>query len=288
MFRLSYNTHGLRNLSLDRAVREVSEAGYEGVELFLLPAHLHPFEVTSERLDKLNELFASLPIEPVCLSTGWPFLLSDDPFEPSLISTDEQGRKERIRVITRSLEIANYLSIPVVQFVSGIRKEDVSAELATQMLIDGVRTSLASAGEAVLVIEPEAPLPAHMGGGRCFVETTAQAIPIIQEVNSPQFRLNLDISHVESCESDLLQATSDALPYTRHIHVADIKGKVHHHEIPGEGDIDFRSVFDLLSDADYEHYLSVELYAHADVWERALYQSRKYLLDQMKPSEGKE
>ena len=73
--------------------------------------------------------------------------------------------------------------------------------------------------------------------------------------------------------------------YNGKVHV---KGKVHHHEIPGEGDIDFRSVFDLLSDADYEHYLSVELYAHADVWERALYQSRKYLLDQMKPSEGKE
>jgi sugar phosphate isomerase/epimerase len=286
MFPLSFNTQCLRNLPLDRAIEETATAGYEGIDLAYRAEHLHPFDVTQEQLDELNDLFARLPIKPVALSSGGPFVLSDDAFEPSLISPDQKARKERINVINAGLEMANDLSIPVVQFVSGIRQAGVSADEAIEMLTEGIRTCLKNAGEAVLVLEPEAQLPASMGGGRCFIETTSQAIPIIKEIDSPQFRLNMDITHVQCCEDDLLQCVADAVPYTRHIHIADIKGKVHHHEIPGEGDIDLRAVLEVLKDANYEHFLSVELHSHADEWERALYQSRKYLLQQMQAPEA--
>ena len=286
MFPLSFNTQCLRNLPLGRAIEETAQAGYEGIDLAYRDEHLHPFDVTREQLDELKDLFARLPIKPAALSSGGPFVVSDDAFEPSLISPDQEARNERINVINAALEMANDLSIPVVQFVSGIRQAGVSAEEATEMLTEGIRACLKNAGDAVLVLEPEAQLPASMGGGRCFIETTSQAVPIIKEIDSPQFRLNMDITHVQCCEDDLLQRVADAVPYTRHIHIADIKGKVHHHEIPGEGDIDLRSVLQVLKDANYEHYLSVELHAHADEWERALYQSREYLLERMQASEG--
>lgn len=284
MLPLSFNTNCLQNLPLNRAIEETSKAGYEGIDLFYRDGHLHPYDVTQAQLDELNELFVTLPIKPVSLATGAPFLLSDDAFEPSLISPDEQARRERIDVIRTALEMASELSIPVVQFVSGIQQAGVSEEEATEMLTEGIRTCLKDAGEVILVLEPEAPLPASMGGGCCFIETTSQAIPIIKEIDSPQFRLNMDITHVQCCEDDLLPSIADALPYTRHIHVADVKGKVHHHEIPGEGDINFHSVLEVLKEANYEHYLSVELHAHADEWKRALYQSREYLRDLMRES----
>ena len=281
MFPLSFNTQCLRNLPLDRAIEETAKAGYEGIDLAYRAEHLHPFEVTRKELDGLKELFARLPLMPAALSSGGPLLLGDDPFEPSLISPDQKAREERISLICAALEMADDLSIPVVQFVSGIRQTDVSAEEATEMLTEGVRACLRNAGEAVLVLEPEAQLPESMGGGRCFIETTSQAIPIVKEIDSPRFKLNMDITHVQCCEDDLLQRVADAVPYTRHIHIADIKGKVHHHEIPGEGDIDLRAVLQVLKDGNYGHYLSVELHDHADEWERALYQSRDYLLEQM-------
>ena len=281
MFPLSFNTNCLRNLPLARAIEETARAGYEGVDLFCRAEHLHPFDVTQAQLDGLNSVFVGQPIEAVSLATGGPFLLSDDAFEPSLISPDTQARKERIKLINAALEVANALSIPVVQFVSGIRQNGVTPEEAIEMLTEGVRTCLKNVGEAMLVLEPEAPLPASMGGGCCFIETTAQAIPIIKDIASPKFGLNMDITHVQCCEDDLLPCIKHALPYTRHIHVADVKRRIHHHEIPGEGDIDFRSVLHLLREARYEHYLSVELHAHADEWETALYQSRQHLLEQM-------
>ena len=284
MFRLSFNTNGLLDLSLERAIEEVSKAGYDGIEISLDSAHLHPYDVTKERLRELKELMARLQIEPVSLATGGLFLLTDVPQEPSLISADAEGRKKRIDFICASIEIAKYLSIPVLNFTSGILYRDfehdnVSAEDARQMLVEGVRACLKSAGDVILVLEPEATLHSH------FIETTSQAIPIIQEINSPQFRLTIDIAHVKSFESDLLRCTAEALPYARHIQISDTKGKVHHHHVPGDGDIDFRALFEVLRKGGYEHYLSLELYWHPYEWERALYQSRQHLLEHMKAIE---
>lgn len=285
MFRLSYNTDGLMNLSLEKAIEEVSKAGYEGIEISLDPAHLHPYDVTKKRLDELKQLFDRHSIEPVSLGTGGLYLISDVPQEPSLISVDEEGRKKRIDFICACLELANYLSIPVLNFTAGGLRRDVEHELvpaeeARQMVIEGVRACLRNAGDVIMVIEPESTLDL------LFIETTGQAIPIIQEINSPQFRLTVDIAHVKSFESDLLRSVEEALLYTRHIQIADTRGRIHRHEIPGEGDIDFRALFEVLRTGNYEHYLSVQLYWHSNVWETALYQSREYLLEQMKASEA--
>ena len=283
MFPLSYNTNGLVNLSLERAIEEVSKAGYEGIEISLHPNHLLPFDVCRERLDQLKDLFAKLGVKPVSLATGHIHLLGDVAFEPSLISPDEQGRRKRIELMKAALDIANYLSIPCVNFVSGIRQEGVMEEEAAQMLQEGVRACLKDAGQATLVIEPDPliePLPPM------FIHTVSQAISVIKQVNSPQFKLNLEIAHLECVEGDVSKHAATALPYTRHIHIADIKGRVHHHEIPGEGDIDFRALFQVLKKGNYAHYLSVELYWHIDDWERALYQAREYLLEQMTASEA--
>ena len=284
MFRLSFNTNGLLNLSLERAIEEVSKAGYEGIEISLDSAHLHPYDVTKERLRELKELMARLQIEPVSLATGGLFLITEVPQEPSLISADPAERQKRIDFICASLEIANYLSMPVLNFTSGILYRDfehdnVSSEEARQMLVEGVRTCLKSAGDVIMVLEPEATLHSH------FIETTSEAIPIIEEIDSSQFRLTIDIAHVKSFESDLLRCTAEALPYARHIQIADTKGRVHHHDIPGEGDIDYHALFEVLRAGGYEHYLSLELYWHPYDWERALVQSRRHLLEHMKAVE---
>ena len=82
-----------------------------------------------------------------------------------------------------------------------------------------------------------------------------------------------------------MRCTAEALPYARHIQIADTKRRVHHHDIPGEGDIDFPALFQVLRDGGYSHYLSLELYWHPYDWERALYQSRQHLLEHMKAIE---
>jgi hydroxypyruvate isomerase len=75
------------------------------------------------------------------------------------------------------------------------------------------------------------------------------------------------------CEDGYLASIAAALPWTCHLHVEDIKGRVHRHEIPGDGDIDFPALFRVLARAGYPHFASVELYDHGERHREALHRS---------------
>lgn len=279
MLHLAYHSNGLFSLPLHQAIEEVARAGYEGIDLTLSAEHLNPYVVTNGELDALGELLARVDLRPVCVDTGWSTLLSSVPFEPSLISPEAQSREERIRVIRRGLEIANYLGAPVVTFTSGVRHPVVSAEQASEWLREGVEACLDNTGDAALLIEPEAPVQLESGTVLySFVERISEAIDLIDAVSSPRFLMATDICHAYCSEEDLLTAIAHAMPYTKHMHIADIVGKVHYHQLLGQGEIDLSAALALLATLGYDGYLSVELMSHSDVWETALKPSHDYLV----------
>jgi hydroxypyruvate isomerase len=279
VLHLAYHSNGLFGLPLHRAIEEVSKAGYEGIDLAISAEHLDPYRVSNNDLDAIRRQLGRAGVKPVCVDTGWPWLLSETPFEPSLISSDRQGRQERIRLISRGLEIANYLGVPVVTFTSGVRHHPkVSSEQAARWLEEGVRACLEHVGEVTLLIEPEAPVWTDASTViYSFVEMVDNAIDLIKTIDSPRFRMVTDICHAHCSEEDMLEAIARALPYTKYMHVADIIGKVHHHEIPGQGEVDLPAAIGLLETMGYDGALTVELMSHSDAWETALQPSYEYL-----------
>ncbi len=268
MFKFCFNSTTLRNLDLFEALREVYACGYSGVELTLNESHLHPLHSSPQRVRAVADFCANNGFDLVCLAAGGENLLSAASYEPSLITDDANGRRTRIDLLKRSIQIAHQLNIPVLNFNSGRLKTGVEPARAWDDLKSAVRELLKDRGETILVLEPE---PGF------FIGTTADAINLIGEIAHPRLRLNLDLGHVNCSEEDCYGAIERALPYTRHIHIEDIKGRVHHHEIPGEGDIDFDRVFAAINQAKYSHYISVELHHHADIWQRALKESLAFL-----------
>jgi len=269
VFRIAYNANGLRALSLHDAVRAVAAAGYQGIELSLHPNHIDPQRFTQADAESLRTFIHDQGIHACCLATGADTLLGSERFEPSLIHPTKSGRQQRIDLLRWAIDLACWLGVPVVSLASGFRKPEVSTALAHDMLLTSISRCLEHAGTSVtLAIEPE---PGF------FVETNAQACALIQEIRSPYFRLNQDIGHANVCEDDYLQSIERSLGLTSHIHVEDIKNRYHHHEIPGDGDIDFCEFFRALQDRSYAGYLSVELYNHGNVYEEALSRSLRHL-----------
>ncbi len=56
-----------------------------------------------------------------------------------------------------------------------------------------------------------------------------------------------------------------------------LTGKVHFHDIPGRGQINFAEIFKILKRQQYAGFMTVELYHHGDEWEHALYTSKAFL-----------
>lgn len=272
MFKLCFNSTTLRNIDLLEALGLIKQYGYDGVELTINSTHIHPLRHSRKRFDEVKAFCDDQGIDIVCLAAGGPDVLGAEPYEPSLINKDPLKRQERIEFIKRSLELADVLHAPVLNINSGKLGPNLAPQEARAFLHDGIRDVLAAAGDIILALEPE---PGF------FMGTTGDAIDFIKEFDSARFRLNLDIGHVFCSEGNCYEHIAQALPYARHIHIEDIKNGVHHHEIPGEGDIDFVRIVGLIRQSGYEHYVSVELHHHDFVWQRALKQSRDYLLKLM-------
>ena len=268
MFKYCFNSTTLRGMDIWSALRHIKASGYAGVELTLNDSHLHPLTSPPRLIEEVRDFCDDNAIAIVCLAAGGDRLLTDVRYEPSLTCADAAGRRRRLDLLLRTMDIARFLHIPVVNFNSGLPADGVTPEDARGRLQAAVGELVAHADGIVLVIEPEPDF---------FVGTTHSAIDLIQAFDDPRLRLNLDIGHVFCSEERPYESIEAALPFTRHIHIEDIKNRIHHHEIPGEGDIDFRRVFGLLRQAKYEHYVSVELHHHDGCWQRALDESLSYL-----------
>ena len=268
MFKYSFNSTTLRNMEVIEALKAIRTYGYAGVELTLNDSHLHPLKSNMARLPEIKKFCSENDFPVVCVAAGGDRLLGDEPYEPSLICPQAKGRSERLDLIKRAMEITVKLESPVLNINSGKLKAEMDREKALGYLYENLEELLRESSDVILVLEPE---PGFLIG------TTANALAMIHRISHPRLRLNLDIGHVFCSEEDCYSAIERAIPYAGNIHIEDIRGRIHHHEIPGEGDIDFVRVLNILKNSGYNHYVGVELHHHADMWQGALKESLEYL-----------
>ena len=218
MTKLSYSTFGLTNLEFLDAIDVVDKAGYPGIELSFHRDQFNPFELTDEYLAKIKQRFETTRVKPVCVATASHFFMPSRPHEPSMMSIDLAGRKRRINLVKRGIEVARKLEVPLVTFGSGfIRDEHIANPSISprELLIDSIRECLREIREGediTLLIEPEPGM---------FIETLDQGIDLVNEVNSSNFKLHLDLCHNYCSENDYISALAKAAPYARYLHVSD-------------------------------------------------------------------
>lgn len=268
MLKFAYNTNGLRNMPLEEAIKQISNHNYDGIEISLHKQHFHPLDINIEEVKKIKSALKSSDLVLSNIATGCDDILSDEKFEPSIICKDSIGRKKRIELLIKTAEFAEYLGVDVINFATGFKSDKVSNSEAYEYLKQGINYLLVKCPKTIFALEPEPDM---------FIEKTEQAIKLINEINNPRLMLNLDIGHVYCCEENPILSIRKSIPYARHIHIEDIKNRVHYHQIPGTGDIDFNTILKDLIEYNYQYYISVELYHHADDWNNALDKSIKYL-----------
>jgi len=87
-----------------------------------------------------------------------------------------------------------------------------------------------------------------------YVNRTAQALSILDEVNADNMFLQYDIYHAQRMEGELAATIAQHLPRIGHIQLADNPGR---HE-PGTGEINFPFLFDHLDKLGYSGWIGCE------------------------------
>ena len=220
MTKLSYSTFGLTNLHFLDAIDVVDKAGYPGIELSFHRDQFNPFDMTDDDLAAVKRKFETTRVRPACVATASHFFTPSRPHEPSLMCMETAGRKRRINLVKRGIEVARKLGVNLVTFGSGfIRDEHVANPSINpnELLVDSVQQCLKAVKDdedITLLIEPEPGM---------YIETLEQGLKLVDEVNSPKFKLHLDLCHNYCGESDYIGALALAAPHARYLHVSDAR-----------------------------------------------------------------
>ena len=140
------------------------------------------------------------------------------------------------------------LVIPAYKAPDGTALADARAQLAKSLRYAG--EAFADLGVPV-VIEPLNPTDRP----GAVVNTTAEALAVIEAADHPNVGLEYDVYHMYIMEGADMAPTIEAnLDVIKNIQFADVPGR---HE-PGTGEIDFASFFKALDDMGYAHWTAAE------------------------------
>jgi sugar phosphate isomerase/epimerase len=173
---------------------------------------------------------------------------------------------EKLRAyMTRVLTRAGACGTKTLVFGSGGARnvpEGFSREEARKQILAFIRmfAPIAQANGVTVVAEP-------LNKGECnILNSVEEAMTYVKEVNHPSFQCLVDSYHFW-LEREPLKNLEAAMPWIKHVHVADEQGRV----APGQsGNSDYRPFFRVLKAANYDGMISVEGNVTPEVYKTAL------------------
>lgn len=246
MLRFSAN---LSFLYPERAFEERFAAarrdGFAGVECHFPYAHDKMALVDRLRQNSLEMVLFNLP------GGDWEAGERGIACHPSRVQEFQDG-------VGLAIEYARALGCVRLNCLAGLRRSDVSEGRMRETLIENLRFAAYTLKHAgvELVMEPinDLDMPGFL------INTTRQAIEIIEAVGSDNLRIQYDIYHAQVMEGNLARTLASHLARIGHIQLADNPGR---HE-PGTGEINFPFLLRHLDQLGYSGWIGCEYHPLAN------------------------
>ncbi|MEQ6888900.1 hydroxypyruvate isomerase [Halomonas sp. CS7] len=223
---------------LDR-FEAAAKAGFKGVE-YLFPYDFEAAEIR-KRLDDngLTQVLFNLP------AGDWGAGERGIACHPDRVEEFRSG-------VDKAIAYAKVLGNTQVNCLAGIQPEGVSDDQARQTLVENLRFAAEKlAAEGILLIAE--PINTRDIPG-FFLNRTAQALALFDEVGSNNLKLQYDIYHMQIMEGDLAPTIEANLARIAHVQLADNPGR---HE-PGTGEINYPFLFAHLDRLGYDGWIGCE------------------------------
>lgn len=234
-----------------------AQAGFKGVEF------LFPYDFTKEQIKaeldrhKLQLILHNMP--PGDWAKG----------ERGLACLP--GREEEFKAgVAKAIDYATHFGLKQLHCMAGLAPAGVAAAQLREHYVRNVRFAASAAAKAGihLLIEPinTRDIPGY------YLNTSQQAIELMDEINAPNLYLQYDIYHMQIVEGDLAPTMERLLPRIGHMQLADTPGR---HE-PGTGEINYTFLFGHIDRIGYKGWIGCE-YRPATTTEAGLGWVKPYL-----------
>ncbi len=267
--KFAFSTNAYRNYSLEESIDSISEAGYSAIEIMCDTPHAYP-PISDEKIRSIKKSLKKNNME-ISNMNGFMMCAIQDFHHPSWIEEDPSFRQQRINHTINCLELANKLGVKTVSTEPGGPPTNSSNNDQLELFAQGINDviPIAEKNNVKLLIEPEPEL---------LIEKSSEFINFISRFESKYLGLNFDIGHFFCVNEEPAELIKTLADYISHIHLEDIsKDRVHKHLIPGEGVIDFHSIFKAIEEIGYDGYITVELYPYQENPQGAAKAALEYL-----------
>ena len=260
--KLAFSTNAYLKYSFAEAARRIAAIGYTGIEIMADVPHAWPACLLEEQKHGIRDALNRRRLQISNINAFMMNAISDARqkyWHPSWIEPDCNYRQVRIDHTKRALTLAKELGAPCITTEPGGPVEKgVSWSAALKLFVEMLKPVVEHAEKqgVLLLIEPEPGL---------LIETADQFQEFIQHINSPAVGLNFDVGHMYCVGDDPGPTIHRLAQHIRHMHLEDIAAtRVHHHLVPGEGAIEFGSVFQAIRAIGYNGWVTIELYPYVD------------------------
>lgn len=173
--------------------------------------------------------------------------------EPNSCLIGRGAGAELVQGMRDTARVAKELRCKTIIVTVGNTLDDESYEISRRRVV----RHLAAVGKVALdngltlVLEPLNTLVNHHG---YYLRTMAQAVDIVQEVDSPAVKILMDLYHQQIQEGNLINNLTAYAPYIGHFHAAGVPGR---NELVG-GELDYGAIFRAIDATGYEGYVGLE------------------------------
>jgi len=218
----------------DRKTRSAKAAGFDFVELCMdeNPQRLARLDLPASEARELATIASDngLSMHSLCLSAHRKFPLG---------SMDDRLAAQAVELTKKTLDFADHTGLKVLQIAGyDVFYEESTPETCARFR-RGLRTiaSLAEAYDVMLGLEN---VDAEMS------KTITQCLEILDDVNSPRLAMYPDFGNLSAMGADYLTEMPKASGRIIGLHIKDTKANTFRKVKPGEGTVDFDSMFAVL------------------------------------------
>ncbi len=237
------------NYPLTEAIRRISQAGYNGIDIWGGRPHAYRRDLRQFEIEELKGLLKSYTLGVAS------FIPAQFRYPTSLCSNNEIIRQDSIAYIQDSIKTAFALGAPIVSVCPGhslFGQEAVEAWRSLRTSLDDI-CLFAMPYNIKIAIEPADRYETDL------IQTVADALRMINELDCDNLGVVLDTGHAHVVGESAVDALATAKDRLFHIHIDDNLGLRDQHLVPGQGSFDFSAFLKALEKSGYQGYLGVEL-----------------------------
>ena len=228
--------------SFEEKLETAARAGLQSVELVSEHAGWSDAEIA--RVKKLCRSY-DLGMDTIIATPDWG--------KRPVSMVEPSNREAFLADVRRAIVFARKLEVPQIILMSGNEIPGRSRSDQYASLLEGARRAadLAAGAGVTLIIEPLNSLVNHKG---FFLNTCAEGLKLVREVDNPHLKLLFDIYHEQVQAGNVIRTLTEAAPFVAVYHVADNPGR---HD-PGTGELNWPNIYKAIQKTGYSGYVTME------------------------------